>query len=277
MSRTDPQGSSPFILRYQRALKSRLREIAVRVKAEAPQRLVANPTFAFNASQYDFPIDATKSTEFMRWLREMIDLELFDTESGVFDESALWANQFIKQSHKAAGAKAAARANAGGQILAGGDLFGISAVFGPVAAGVSQKSLAMLYMRNFELLKDISADASQQISKILADGYVNGLSSLTIAREMAASVDSISAVRAERIARTEIVRAYAEGTLDMFEALGIPGVTAKVEFMTMGDNLVCPRCMVLNEKVFTVEEARGKIPVHPNCRCDWLPVVKVPE
>lgn len=274
MSKTDPQGSSKLISGYLTAMRAKFLRIRQQILDHAPAMLVANPAVTFNAGQFDFPIDATKGPAFMAWLRQMIEAELFETESGDFDETSLWANQFIRLAHSTAGSRAKAKISGPTSILGGEDiLVGISA-FGPSSAGVSQKSLAMLYMRNFELLKDVSADMASQISTILAEGYVGGLSSLSIARRMDDAIASIGAIRAERIARTEIVRAYAEGSLDMFEAYGIPGVTAKVEFMTMGDNLVCPRCMVLNEKVFTVAEARGKIPVHPNCRCDWLPVIR---
>ena len=31
--------------------------------------------------------------------------------------------------------------------------------------------------------------------------------------------------------------------------------------------------VTLNGREFPVDEARGVIPVHPNCRCVWVPVV----
>jgi hypothetical protein len=38
--------------------------------------------------------------------------------------------------------------------------------------------------------------------------------------------------------------------------------------------LVCEKCQDLEGKVFTTEEARGVIPVHPNCRCCWVSVIE---
>lgn len=45
-----------------------------------------------------------------------------------------------------------------------------------------------------------------------------------------------------------------------------------MEFATAGDDRVCPECFELESQVFTVEEARGIIPVHPGCRCAWIPI-----
>ena len=96
MSRTDPQGSSRFIMRYLRAMRAKFQAIRREVRANAPAMLVANPAVTFNAGKFDFPIDATKGPQFMVWLRQMIEAELFETESGDFDENSLWANEFIK-------------------------------------------------------------------------------------------------------------------------------------------------------------------------------------
>ena len=47
----------------------------------------------------------------------------------------------------------------------------------------------------------------------------------------------------------------------------------EAEFQTAGDDRVCPQCAALNGEIYKVEDARGVIPVHPRCRCNWLPVV----
>jgi len=43
------------------------------------------------------------------------------------------------------------------------------------------------------------------------------------------------------------------------------------EWQTAGDERVCPLCEPLDGTVMTIEEARGLIPRHPNCRCMWVP------
>ena len=60
---------------------------------------------------------------------------------------------------------------------------------------------------------------------------------------------------------------------DAYEEAGIKGVKAKVEWVTAGDDRVCEECAGLEAEVFTLDQARGLIPLHPNCRCAWIPVV----
>lgn len=70
------------------------------------------------------------------------------------------------------------------------------------------------------------------------------------------------------------VRAQAEGQLNALEKLGIDKVGVRVEFKTAGDGKVCPECNKLSGRVFKVKDSHGIIPVHPNCRCGWVPVVE---
>jgi len=75
------------------------------------------------------------------------------------------------------------------------------------------------------------------------------------------------------MARTELANAYAEAQLDAFQQLGIDEVGVLAEWLTAGDDRVCELCGSLEGRTFTVEEARGMIPQHPQCRCAWLPAI----
>jgi len=77
--------------------------------------------------------------------------------------------------------------------------------------------------------------------------------------------------RALTIARTEIIRAHAEGQLDTFEKLKVEKLGVMAEWSTAGDDRVCGLCSDLEGVVITVREARGIIPRHPNCRCTYVP------
>jgi HK97 family phage portal protein len=75
----------------------------------------------------------------------------------------------------------------------------------------------------------------------------------------------------EIIARTEANRAFNEGNLDAFKQADI----AQVQFLLAPD--ACPQCRDAADaeegkfgKTFSIEEASGVIPVHPNCRCTWI-------
>jgi SPP1 gp7 family putative phage head morphogenesis protein len=109
----------------------------------------------------------------------------------------------------------------------------------------------------------------QQISGVLANGLAQGKGPMQIARDINNRVDKIGITRARVIARTETINAHAEATLNSYEEAGVEGVEVEAEFTTSGDNAVCPECDALSGKVFTLTEARGVIPVHPQCRCSW--------
>ena len=74
------------------------------------------------------------------------------------------------------------------------------------------------------------------------------------------------------IARTEVIAAHAEGQLDAYSVLGVKQVKVQAEWLTAGDDLVCPLCADLDGEVMSIDEARGLIPRHPLCRCAWKPV-----
>jgi len=101
---------------------------------------------------------------------------------------------------------------------------------------------------------------------------LGGINPYQMARDMTSIIDNFGIARANMIARTEIVNAFAETTLDRFDYYGVEEVDAMAEFSTSADDLVCDYCLDLEGRVLTIEEARGIIPMHPNCRCTWLPV-----
>lgn len=136
----------------------------------------------------------------------------------------------------------------------------------PVAVEKAQ----LLAARTFDELEAVTEDMSNRMSRVLTDGLVQGKGPHEIARDIADEVD-MSRGRAERVARTEIIRAHAEGQLIALEQMGVKEVGAKVEWATAGDSLVCPKCSKLEGKILTLSRAKGMLPLHPNCRCCWMP------
>ncbi len=144
-----------------------------------------------------------------------------------------------------------------------------TAFFGPEAVS----KIALLASRSFSDLKGISDATGQQINRLLADGMLKGQNPRTIARLMTQQIDKITRTRALTLARTEIIHAHAEGQLDAFVRLGVQEVGIQAEWQTAGDDRVCIECDEMDGTVLPIEEARGLIPLHPNCRCAWIPVV----
>ena len=78
--------------------------------------------------------------------------------------------------------------------------------------------------------------------------------------------------RVGTLTRTELVRAQAAGQVDAYQSLGVPGIVGIPE--RPNNQTACGRCNALAGKVYTPQEARGVIPVHPRCRCAWRIAVK---
>jgi len=135
---------------------------------------------------------------------------------------------------------------------------------------VAIEKVKLLSSRVFTELKGINDDMAQRLTRELTEGLARGENPLTIAREINKLID-IPIKRARVIARTEIIRAHAEGQLDAMEAMGLEDVGVMVEWSTAGDDRVCPLCSPLDGVVMKIKEARGLIPRHPNCRCAHIP------
>jgi SPP1 gp7 family putative phage head morphogenesis protein len=142
---------------------------------------------------------------------------------------------------------------------------------------VSVDKIKLLAGRSFDDLEGVTDTMSLKMSRVLTDGLVEGKGMEEIADDLNKEVD-IGEDRALTVARTEIIRCHAEGQLNAFENLGVKEVGVAAEFATAAGDTglfkemgVCPDCAALSGVVLKVEEARNIIPVHPGCRCCWLP------
>ena len=78
--------------------------------------------------------------------------------------------------------------------------------------------------------------------------------------------------RAEMMARTEIIRAHHQATIQEYQNWAVEGVVIKAEVSTAGDNRVCDQCdAVAAGGPYTLDVAMNIIPVHVSCRCIALP------
>ncbi len=138
---------------------------------------------------------------------------------------------------------------------------------------VAKDKIQILAASSYTHLEGVTNEMSTKIVRTLTDGLVQGKSPKTIAADLVKNVQDIGKRRAELIARTEIVRAHAEGQLNTFEALGVEDLGVSAEWDITGDKKVCKQCKPLDGVTFSVNQARGMLPRHPRCRCAWLPAV----
>lgn len=230
--------------------------------------------------EFQFKTKADKVKAFRTWLEEQIDTRLLRPGKGS-DPNKPWTSKYIESAYKKGRVNAFIRSRRKENIFDEGFFTKQQEAFlrSSFAQAEMTSKIELLATRAFEELRGVSSSMAQQMNRILAQGMADGKGAVQIAREMAKKIEGISKTRALLIARTEIINAHAEGQLDGFQELGVGSLGVDVEFSTAGDDRVCPVCAGMEGKIFTIEEARGVIPVHPNCRCAWIPapVVSKPK
>ena len=120
--------------------------------------------------------------------------------------------------------------------------------------------------RSLTLAKSINVTTMDALRRELALGFEAGESIQQLTKRIEGYFDGNAKMRATRIARTEVISASNEGALHRYELEGID----RSEFYPSPD--ACSECADKAGE-YPTGEAHGMIPVHPNCKCIYLPVV----
>jgi len=130
-----------------------------------------------------------------------------------------------------------------------------------------------ILQRSLTLAKSINKTTLEETAKVvesaraeLAAGLVEGESITHITKRLEQYFKENEKWKAERLARTETIAASNEGALHRYELEGV----GKSEFYPSPD--ACEECLPLAGEYIT-KDSHGMIPVHPNCRCVFLPVI----
>jgi HK97 family phage portal protein len=118
--------------------------------------------------------------------------------------------------------------------------------------------------------EEVGDETERLLSKELHEGFEAGEGMEVIARRIEGVFNGCRKNRAIRISRTETIMASNEGALYGYEQ---SGVVEKVEFYTALDERTCEECSSMHGQEFVLAESHGVIPLHPMCRCTWLPVI----
>jgi SPP1 gp7 family putative phage head morphogenesis protein len=296
--RRDPTGTTTARRRYAaqfgkrwRAIAGAIRSVVVDADAfglrsnvgaasdhvDATQRRVPSPERVPDVPppaepSYEFPTDEPEqaAAPFRAWLTNAMDVTVLGEDEGdISDPSRLWTAQYVRYA-VARGIKHAERAllqqtDIPVDPLAIDDAFNLP---------IHRRTLRRFFQRQYRYLDGITDDVAQDVSRTLAEGLSRGANPRDIARDLADRVNAVGDTRSRTLARTEVVSAFHESTLDRYES--IMGSSAQVrvvaEFTTAGDDRVCPQCEALDGRTFRIAEARGIIPVHPQCRCSVSPI-----
>lgn len=131
---------------------------------------------------------------------------------------------------------------------------------------VAKARVDALAERLFGEIKGNTDEMKKLMVRNLSEAMAKGATPKKVG-ELLSNVLGISKNRGLTIARTEVVRAQAEGQLDALEALGVTHVGISVEWVAM--KTACDICRDMQGVIMTIAQARGMIPRHPNCRCSF--------
>jgi hypothetical protein len=220
--------------------------------------------------RYAFLTSPQKVKQFQTWLQQQIDAGLLQVVGGMKDKP--WTAEYVESAWRKGMLRAYTDVrkqdlSKTAQWYAGTKEQWLKSAF---LQPEMMSKVELLATRAFEGMKGVTASMSTQMSRILADGLANGWGPQKVAKQMTDAIGSLTRSRALVVARTELIHAHAEGMLDGFEALGIKevGIEAEFDVSTADDPLVCDRCNdVAKAGPYSIEELRGMIPIHPNCRC----------
>jgi SPP1 gp7 family putative phage head morphogenesis protein len=148
----------------------------------------------------------------------------------------------------------------------------------PLPPGLSQAAIDWLKTRMAWAAAQVGEETEQLLRAQLLAGYENGESIPQISDRIQQLFDGMADYRAERIARTEIMSASAQGTIEGYKS---SGVVSKAEFYPAVDERECESCASIAETdmyglgqgIFPIDECEGIITVHPGCRCIWLAII----
>ncbi len=226
--------------------------------------------FAINNRWY-FLTNPQKFEAFGNWLRAEIGSRILDKEG----MGSAWTDKFVRAAYKKGVTRAYKELSSKRQQIARSNFLnsGVSAqVEMSLATAKRLDSAKILLDRSFGYLKNATDQMATDMGRVLATGVSRGLTPAEIAKTLKREF-GIAFNRAMTIARTETVHAQAEGQLDGYEDQGITHVSVMAEWVTQEG--ACPQCSAMEGTVFTIAEARGLIPRHPNCKCAWRIVAVV--
>ncbi len=133
---------------------------------------------------------------------------------------------------------------------------------------LDQYALDWIKLRSLTLAKSINMTTMDAIRKALAEGFAEGESIQQLTKRIEGYFTENAKYRAEMVSRSEVIASANEGALHRFELEGID----KSEFMAAPD--ACEVCLPLDGKVYATQDSHGIIPLHPFCRCVWLPYLE---
>ncbi len=169
-----------------------------------------------------------------------------------------------------------------GVAVAVDTLEGVGFGFDYTLANTAARDWALTYTD--DILRQLATTTERGVGQAVARWVDNGEPLSKLVDDLGIFFDK---KRAERVAATEVTRAFAEGNRIAYRESGVVGYW---EWRTANDEIVCPTCGALNGKRVGLIEGdwRGHLPdelaarsrpitappAHVNCRCWAVPVIE---
>ena len=289
----DPANILRLQLKYERALLQKIKKIEKVIKYAIVDRDVFGLNEQFAIMQltpppqraFSFDTNTKKIQAFIDWLNSLIaeDLLRLGVMADIGNVNEFWGNVYIFESYKRGMQDIRFDLKQQGVY----DFRDLDAV---MHTPVHLNRVAQMFLRNYENLKGITSDMSKQLAKALSEGFINGLSPRVIAKNLVELIEkgkmsdisikdklgrTISTKRrASLLARTECIAAHVNGAVEECLRMGYEKGQIFAEYIAGYDDRVCDDCARLHMEVFTLEEIRNMIPMHPQCRCTFVPIIK---
>lgn len=146
----------------------------------------------------------------------------------------------------------------------------------PIISSNDLVAIDILKRHTFDLVDNLITDINKNIKEVVWRGVKDKLSIDEIVENLVKSgLEPVGrftpSARAEMIAITETSRINNTARLQCYKDNNI----TEINIITAHDSHVCPICWE-NERnnPYAFDEAMGKLPTHPNCRCVYEPVIK---
>lgn len=117
-----------------------------------------------------------------------------------------------------------------------------------------------------EIGKSITNTTITAFNKTIEDGVAKGEGIDELTKRVETIFDFAKDSRSTMIARTETARGITEAHRQTFEYYGFE----EVEWLLSPG--ACADCIAKDAQTWTTATIKGEIPVHPNCKCDFVPL-----
>lgn len=109
------------------------------------------------------------------------------------------------------------------------------------------------------------------LNEVLTRGFIQGKTTVEIAKELSLRVEKNFDV-CLRLVRTERMHYLNESSKKAYQDAGVN----QLQYWAAEDERTCETCGNYHQKIMEFDEA-PILPLHPNCRCTYLPVIETIE